>query len=60
MNYPLIFFFFSAVILWVSAQLGAYLRQKRPLKDDLREDFGLVETATLTLLGLIIGFSFSM
>jgi hypothetical protein len=60
MNYPLIFFFFSAVILWVSAQLGAYLRRRHPMKDDLREDFGLVETATLTLLGLIIGFSFSM
>ena len=30
------------------------------MKDDEREDFGLVQTATLTLLGLIIGFSFSM
>jgi hypothetical protein len=30
------------------------------LKDSEREVFGVVEVATLTLLGLIIGFSFSM
>ena len=60
MNYPLIFFVFALIVLWLSAQFGAYLRRRRPLKDELREDFGLVETATLTLLGLIIGFSFSM
>jgi hypothetical protein len=46
--------------MWLAARFGAYLRLRHPLKDDVREDFGLVETATLTLLGLIIGFSFSM
>ncbi|HME58549.1 MAG TPA: hypothetical protein VKF63_09430, partial [Terracidiphilus sp.] len=51
---------FSLIVLWLAAQFGAYLRRRRPLKDDLREDFGLIETATLTLLGLIIGFSFAM
>jgi hypothetical protein len=60
MNRPLYFFFFSIVVLWLAAQLGFYIRQRRPMKDELREDFGLIETATLTLLGLIIGFSFSM
>jgi hypothetical protein len=30
------------------------------LKDEQCEDFGIVQTATLTLLGLIIGCSFSM
>ena len=30
------------------------------MDDDLRSDFGVVQAATLTLLGLIIGFSFSM
>ena len=59
-NYPVIFFLFSVIVLWLAAQFGAYRRRRRPLQDDLREDFGLVETATLTLLGLIIGFSFSM
>jgi hypothetical protein len=60
MNYPLYFFFFSVIVLWISAQLGAYARLRHPMKDELRDDFNLVETATLTLLGLIIGFSFSM
>jgi hypothetical protein len=59
-RYPLIFFLFSLLVLWVSAQIGAYLRQRRALKDEEREDFNIVEGATLTLLGLIIGFSFSM
>jgi hypothetical protein len=30
------------------------------LEEDIREDFGVIQTATLTLLGLIIGFTFSM
>ena len=58
--YPRIFFLFSLLVLWLSAQIGAYSRRRRPLKDDERDDFNIVEAATLTLLGLIIGFSFSM
>ena len=60
LNYPRIFFLFSLLVLWLAAQIGASLRRRRPLKDDEREDFGVVQAATLTLLGLIIGFSFSM
>ena len=60
LNYPRIFFVFSFLVLWLSAQIGASLRRRRPLKDDELEDFNVVEAATLTLLGLIIGFSFSM
>ncbi len=60
LQYPRIFFLFSLLVLWLSAQIGAYLRRRRPLKDDEREDFNVVEAATLTLLALIIGFSFSM
>jgi hypothetical protein len=60
LQYPRIFFLFSFLLLWVAAQLGAFLRQRRPLKEDERDDFNVVEAATLTLLGLIIGFSFSM
>jgi hypothetical protein len=60
LSYPRIFFLVSLAVLWLSAQLGASLRRRRPLKDDEREDFNVVEAATLTLLGLIIGFSFSM
>ena len=52
----------SVLLLWLAAQYGSLLglRRRRPLKDDVREDFGVIQAATLTLLGLIIGFSFSM
>ena len=60
LSYPRIFFLVSLLVLWVSAQVGTWLRRRRPLKDGEREDFNIVEAATLTLLGLIIGFSFSM
>ena len=59
-NFPILMFFPSVLLLWLAAQYGASLRRRRPLKDDEREDFGVIQTATLTLLGLIIGFSFSM
>ncbi len=60
MNFPVLLFFPSVIILWFAAQYGASLRKRRALKDEEREDFALVQGATLTLLGLIIGFSFSM
>ena len=60
LNRPIIFFLFSLVLLWLSAQIGIYLHRLRTLKDEEREDFNVVQAATLTLLGLIIGFSFSM
>jgi len=59
-NYPLAFFLFSLFVLWLSAQIGASFLRRWALKDDEREDFGIVQTATLTLLALILGFSFSM
>lgn len=60
LNYPRVFCLLSALILWLAAWLGSYLRRLRPMKEEDREDFGIVQTATLTLLGLIIGFCFSM
>ena len=60
LNYPRLFFLVSLFVLWLSAQIGASLRSRRALEDEEREDFGIVQAATLTLLGLIIGFSFSM
>jgi len=58
---PLLVLVLSLVMLWSSVQIGAFLRKKLgPLGDDERRDFDLVLTSTLALLGLIIGFSFSM
>jgi hypothetical protein len=59
-NYPVLFFAISVLVLWLSARLGTLLRRRNPLSSDDREDFGFVQAASLTLLGLIIGFSFSM
>jgi len=59
-NYPLVFSLVSLIVLWLSAQAGASMRRRWALQDDERDDFGVVQTATLTLLSLIIGFSFSM
>jgi hypothetical protein len=60
LNYPVLFFPLSVFLLWVAARIGILLRKRRPLNSEDREDFGFVQAATLTLLGLIIGFSFSM
>jgi hypothetical protein len=61
LNFPRVIFALSFVMLWLSEWIGAFLRQRRRnLEEDDREDFKLIAAATLTLLGLIIGFSFSM
>jgi hypothetical protein len=60
LDYPRVFFVFSFLTLWIAAVAGSYLRKLRPLNNDERSDFDLVQTAILTLLALIIGFSFSM
>jgi hypothetical protein len=61
MNFPFLVFLVSFLVLWLSSRLGVFLRQRqRSLDETTREDFGVVLAATLTLLGLIIGFTFSM
>jgi hypothetical protein len=61
MNYPVLVFVLAFVALWISARLGAYLRKsRRAMEEGEQQDFGIIVGATLTLLGLIIGFSFSM
>jgi hypothetical protein len=61
MRYPFLVLVLSLVVLWLSARIGAFFRKKRRNKEEHdTENFGLIVTAALTLLGLIIGFSFSM
>ena len=61
MNHPLLVFVVSLFLQWLSAWIGAsFLRRQRKLEEDILQDFGVILAATLTLLGLIIGFSFSM
>jgi hypothetical protein len=59
LSYPLVFFVISVIVLWTAARIGALVRS-RAGEGVHREDFGVILAATLTLLGLIIGFSFSM
>lgn len=59
--YPLLVFVLSFFVLWLSARIGASVLQKQQkLEEGIREDFGVILAATLTLLGLLIGFSFSL
>ena len=60
-QYPFPLFLLSFITLWFAAQCGLFLhRGKRALDSDAHEDFGVVLAGTLTLLGLVIGFTFSM
>jgi hypothetical protein len=59
-DYPLLVFAVSFTVMWLSAWVGPFLRRRLELHQSVRDDFGLIMAATLTLLGLIIGFTFSM
>ena len=59
--HPLLIFVLSFAALWLTAWVGAWRRKKaREQEAEFRDDFGVILAATLTLLALIIGFSFSM
>lgn len=58
---PLPAFIITFLLLSLAAWLGATRFQKlRAQAASLRQEFGVIQGATLTLLGLIIGFTFSM
>jgi hypothetical protein len=60
-KFPLLVFVLSFAVLWLSTLVGDSFRKwLRPLEEEERHDFGVIQAATLTLLGLIIGFTFSM
>ena len=60
MDYPLLVFLLTLIVLWLATQLGVTLRQRWDLTEQARADFAVIHSATLTLLALIIGFSVSM
>src|SRR3954447_11649061 len=60
-DFPLLGLLVSFLAMWLAAEIGNALRKRLdPLKEADRGDFSIVLGATLTLLGLLIGFSFSM
>lgn len=63
LDHPVALFASSFLFLWLSALLGVFFRKRRPERAPLvieDHEFDLVVGGTLTLLGLIIGFTFSM
>src|SRR5271154_6737230 len=61
LNYPFVVLAFSFLLLWIAAWTGGQIsHRRRALLEADRPDFGVVLAASMTLLGLIIGFSFSM
>lgn len=61
MDYPLLVFVGSFVVLRGSMLIGElFIRRRGAPAAETRADLNIILTATLTLLGLIIGFSFSM
>jgi len=61
LDHPLLVFALSLLVLSLATWVGDTLRSRvRPLKEEEREQFSVVLSATLTLLGLLIAFSFSM
>src|SRR5882672_12346829 len=59
LHYPLLVFAAAFVTLWLASLAGAWLRRRNRSSGD-HEDLSVILAATLTLLALIIGFSFSM
>jgi hypothetical protein len=61
LDFPLVLFALSLVGLALCAWFGAaVLSRQRDATEDIQDDVDTILAATLTLLGLIIGFTFSM
>jgi hypothetical protein len=62
LDYPILVFVLSFAGLWAASRLGAFIsaRQHSLTGEGDHQDYDLLLASTLTLLGLIIGFAFSM
>lgn len=61
LNHPFVILVVSFAVYWLAGLAGVRLHIRQIITDgNIFEDFKLVLGATLTLLGLIIGFTFSM
>lgn len=58
--HPAAVFVLTFILLWLAAWTGARYRRGRAFASESRQDYNLIVAASLTLLGLLIGFSFSM
>lgn len=60
LDHPVLLLVVSLALLYLSVRTGIAISKKLHPRRDEREDLGVVIRAALTLLALIIGFSFSM
>lgn len=61
LDYPFVVFAIFLVAQWFAAYIGDFLgKKRRRLNQDEQKEFDTIHTATLTLLALIIGFTFAM
>jgi hypothetical protein len=61
MNHPILFLVVLLPLFWFSAWIGTRFRGSHPAAaDKMRDYFAMILGAALTLLGLIIAFTFSM
>ena len=54
---PLVLLVVSFIVLWLSARMSALYMRGRVMREEVHKDFDFILSATLTLLGLIIGFN---
>ena len=60
-RHPITILVLSFLTMWLSAQIGGFFRKRQGnLEEAELQDRDVIVVATLTLLALIIGFSFSM
>jgi hypothetical protein len=60
-DHPLWLFATAVVVMWGSIRIGVVLSARLgTLREDVQKELQTVEAATLALLGLLIGFAFSM
>jgi hypothetical protein len=60
-DHPILVFVVSVLGLWLSAYVGDFISKRLlPLRKGERDYFSVILTSSLTLLALIIGFSFAM
>jgi len=60
-HYPVLVFAVAFSLLTLASMAGAWLRRRYPdITDEHKDGLSIILAATLTLLALIIGFSFSM
>jgi hypothetical protein len=61
LDFPIAILGIALLMQWIAALAGDHLRGRTPpARDEDREDIDTVQAAMLTLLALIIGFSFAM